>query len=67
MSPEQLQQIAQRAGVRLDPVKATTLARHLEVSQGTAMQDTVWTAADRARMCGCGHPEQHTDDRTEQW
>lgn len=22
-----------------------------------------WSAEDRERMCGCGHPEQHSDDR----
>jgi len=27
----------------------------------------LWTAEAREAMCGCGHPEQHTDDRTEQW
>ena len=27
----------------------------------------MWSAEERAQMCGCGKPEEHSDDRTTSW
>ena len=37
------------------------------VRTGLNPDKPMWTAEERARMCGCGRPEEHSDDRTVLW